>query len=193
MFWLFIIWFHISVLYFNTSVTYDLLGHHCHTFWIWKTSVTFLTGFSCWNENRPPSSWVGLPRPPSWLTLYSEYLWFFSASWVPHLAAAFVAYYSLLLSQNNFSLIKNNFSWKQWYVWNYNVKQSLVLLQYQTIRCVIRINKVQNHIKHIYSSPPLHSRQINKTQDLSATSPAHVMLADSDSVLWPDLTWPHSC
>merc|ERR1711874_956150 len=28
------------------------------------------------------------------------------ASWVPHLAAAFVAYYSLLLSQNNFSLIK---------------------------------------------------------------------------------------
>merc|ERR1712045_114962 len=34
-------------LYFNTSVTYDLLGHHCHTFWIWKTSVTFLTGFSC--------------------------------------------------------------------------------------------------------------------------------------------------
>ena len=82
---------------------------------------------------------------------------------------------------------KNNFSWKQWYVWNYNVKQSLVLLQYQTIRCVIRINKVQNHFQthFLLSSFP---RQRNKTQDLSASCPAHFMFAESDSVLWPDLT-----
>ena len=167
-------------------MTYDLPGHHCHTFWIWKTSVTFLTGFSCWNENRPPSSWVGLPRPASWLTLQRIFVILLSLLGFS-LGCCICSLLFLAAVTKQLFFDKNNFSWKQWYVWIYNVKQSSVLLQYQTIRCVIRINKVQNHLKtHLLLSSS--SRQRNKTQDLSATSPAHVMFAESDSVLWPDLT-----
>ena len=160
--------------------------HHCHTFWIWKTSVTFLTGFSCWNENRAPSSWVGLPRPPSRLTLQRIFVILLSllGSSLGCCICSLLFLAALSVTKQLF-FDQNNFSWKQWYVWNYYVKQSLVLLQYQTIRCVIRRNKVQNHFKYIYSSPP---DKKNKTQDLSATCPAHVMFAESDCVLWPDLT-----
>ena len=151
-----------------------------------KTSVTFLTGFSCWNEHRAPSPWVGEPRPPSRLLLQRIFVILLSLLG-SSLGCCICSLLFLAAVTKQLFFDQNNFSWKQWYVWNYNVKQSLVLLQYQTIRCVIRINKVQNHLKHIYSSPP--SDKKNTTKLKTSQRPAQPTLCSLRATVFCDLTW----
>ena len=151
-----------------------------------KTSVTFLTGFSCWNEHRAPSPWVGEPRPPSRLLLQRIFVILLSLLG-SSLGCCICSLLFLAAVTKQLFFDQNNFSWKQWYVWNYNVKQSLVLLQYQTIRCVIRINKVQNHLKHIYSSPPPDKKKQQNSRPLSdLPSPRYARWERLCFVTWPD-------